>query len=135
MEYKNQAKMLFKRLNAEESRCSVESGPYIFQYVFVNRMRQCTARCTKRCNHCRCSYMIEFGVCYLTVCDKTYPKRLAFSYLEELQKEFNEKFGHEVDTAARPYAFVKFGKTEAKRVEGQGRDGKRRTTDIQSCPR
>jgi len=30
--------------------------------------------------------------------------------LEELQKEFQEKYGNEIGTAARPYAFVKFGK-------------------------
>jgi vesicle transport protein SEC22 len=34
---------------------------------------------------------------------------LAFSYLEEIQKEFQEKYGNEVGTVARPYAFVKFG--------------------------
>jgi hypothetical protein len=54
------------------------------------------------------SYLIEFGVCYLTLCEKSYPKKLAFTYLEELQKEFHEKYGQEVGTVARPYAFVKF---------------------------
>jgi hypothetical protein len=34
------------------------------------------------------SYMIEAGVCYLTLCDKTFSKRNAFSCLEEIQKEF-----------------------------------------------
>jgi vesicle transport protein SEC22 len=52
--------------------------------------------------------LIEFGVCYLTLCEKSYPKKLAFTYLEELQKEFHEKYGQEVGTVARPYAFVKF---------------------------
>jgi vesicle transport protein SEC22 len=49
------------------------------------------------------------GVCYLTLCEKAYPKKLAFAYLEELQKEFWGEFGNEVGTAARPYAFIKFG--------------------------
>ena len=33
--YKNQAKQLFKQLsaNVEDSRCSVETGPYVFQCV------------------------------------------------------------------------------------------------------
>ncbi len=56
------------------------------------------------------SYLIEYDVCYLTLCEKTYPKKLAFSYLEELQKEFQEKHGAEVQTAARPYALIKFGR-------------------------
>ena len=56
-----------------------------------------------------CSYLIELGVCYLVLCDRAYPKKLAFSFLEELQKEFWNEFGNEVGTAARPYAFIKFG--------------------------
>ncbi|KAJ3299978.1 SNAP receptor [Borealophlyctis nickersoniae] len=84
-EYKNQAKQLFKRLgNESDQRCSIETGPYVF------------------------NYLIEFGVCYLCLCDRSYPKKLAFAYLEELQKEFQEKYGTEVGTVARPYAFVKF---------------------------
>ena len=35
--------------------------------------------------------------------------RLAFNYLEELLKEFNSKFRDEVESASRPYAFIKFG--------------------------
>ncbi|KAJ3393117.1 SNAP receptor [Entophlyctis sp. JEL0112] len=54
------------------------------------------------------SYLIEFGVCYLTLCDRSYPKKLAFAYLEEIQTEFHEKYGNEVASVARPYAFVKF---------------------------
>ena len=54
------------------------------------------------------SYTIEFGVCYLCLCDRSYPKKLAFAYLDELQKEFNGLYGNEVGTVARPYAFVKF---------------------------
>ncbi len=48
------------------------------------------------------------GVCYLALCDKSYPKKLAFSYLEEIQQEFQASHGHEIGTVARPYACVKF---------------------------
>ncbi len=34
------------------------------------------------------SYMIDKGICYLTLTDKGYPKRLAFLFLEEISKEF-----------------------------------------------
>jgi vesicle transport protein SEC22 len=84
-EYKTQAKQIFKKLvNESDSRCSIESKALIFHYL------------------------IEFGVCYLVLCDKSYPKKLAFSYLEEIQKEFHAKYGNEITTVARPYAFVKF---------------------------
>lgn len=57
------------------------------------------------------SYIIEGSVCYLCICEHSYPRKLAFSYLEELAKEFNMSYGNEVDKPGlRPYAFVKFGK-------------------------
>ncbi|CDS08532.1 Putative Vesicle transporter SEC22 [Lichtheimia ramosa] len=85
-EYKAQAKTIFKRLNAHsEPRCSIESGAYVFHYI------------------------IDGNACYLCICDKSYPRKLAFSYLEELVKEFNMSYGSEVDKPGlRPYAFVKF---------------------------
>ena len=85
--YKQQAKQLCKQMSNQSmsaSRMSVESGPYVFHYL------------------------VERGVVFLTVCDKQYPKRLAFGFLEELQREFDKQFGDQTETAARPYAFVKF---------------------------
>jgi vesicle transport protein SEC22 len=32
--------------------------------------------------------MIDNGICYLTLTEKTYPKRLAFLFLEEICKDF-----------------------------------------------
>ncbi|CEP18707.1 hypothetical protein [Parasitella parasitica] len=85
-EYKGQAKTIFKRLNINsEPRCSIESGKYVFHYI------------------------IEGSVCYLCICEQSYPRKLAFSYLEELAKEFNMSYGNEADKPGlRPYAFVKF---------------------------
>ncbi|KAK9138769.1 hypothetical protein Sjap_009363 [Stephania japonica] len=85
--YKQQAKALFKNLSighTEASRMSVETGPYVFHYI------------------------IEGRVCYLTLCDRSYPKKLAFLYLEDLKNEFERGYGDQVETAARPYAFIKF---------------------------
>ncbi|XP_024540394.1 25.3 kDa vesicle transport protein isoform X1 [Selaginella moellendorffii] len=85
--YKQQAKSLFKRLSHgqnQPSRMSVETGPYFFHYL------------------------IEGRVCYLTLCDRSYPKKLAFQYLEELQREFERLNHSQIETVARPYAFVKF---------------------------
>ncbi|KAJ1625834.1 R-SNARE [Pavlovales sp. CCMP2436] len=83
--YKNQAKRIFKQLtNSSPGRLSIETGSEIFHYL------------------------IEGGVCYLVLTERAYPKRLAFNYLEELQKEFNLLYATEVDSATRPYAFIKF---------------------------
>ncbi|KAA3479229.1 25.3 kDa vesicle transport protein-like [Gossypium australe] len=85
--YKHQVKALFKNLSKghnEASRMSVETGPYVFQYPCPGR------------------------VCYLTMCDRSYPKKLAFQYLEDLKNEFERVNGAQIETAARPYAFIKF---------------------------
>ncbi|KAJ8619191.1 hypothetical protein MRB53_015377 [Persea americana] len=85
--YKQQAKAVFKNLSKghnEASRMSIETGPYVFHYI------------------------IEGRVCYLTMCDRSYPKKLAFQYLEDLKNEFERVNGNQIETAARPYAFIKF---------------------------
>ncbi|CAI9114465.1 OLC1v1015194C3 [Oldenlandia corymbosa var. corymbosa] len=85
--YKKQAKALFTNLsrgNTGDSRMSIETDPYVFHYI------------------------IERKVCYLTMCDRSYPKKLAFQYLEDLKNEFERVNGSQIETAARPYAFIKF---------------------------
>ena len=58
---------------------------------------------------CLCSYLIVDNVVYLTIAEKSYPRKLAFSYLDELSKEFANSYGSKVDAVRKPYAFVGFG--------------------------
>lgn len=84
-EYQNQAKMLFKKLNDQSfSKSTIETGPYNFHYL------------------------IENGVCYLVLTEKSFSKRLAFSFLEDLQNEFNSQYGSRVNSVNRPYSFIEF---------------------------
>jgi vesicle transport protein SEC22 len=46
---------------------------------------------------------------YLVLCEKPYPKKLAFSFLEELTKEFEVLHGDEIGKASQPYQFITFG--------------------------
>ncbi|RYH08361.1 hypothetical protein EON65_40985 [archaeon] len=70
-----------------------------------------------------CSYMIDNGICYLTLTEKSYPKRLAFLFLEEISRDFEgdlraehgENWLRVVETVGRQYAFIKFGKILAHR--------------------
>lgn len=55
------------------------------------------------------SYLIADNVTYLVITDKSYPRKLAFSYLDEISKEFQVSYGAKVDTVRKPYAFVGFG--------------------------
>jgi Regulated-SNARE-like domain len=55
------------------------------------------------------SYLIADNVVYLVIADKSYPRKLAFSYLDELSKEFLTSYGSKVEAVRKPYAFVGFG--------------------------
>jgi len=84
-EYKGHAKKILKTLSGTSpSRCTIEAGPYYFHYI------------------------IEQGVVYLTLAEKGYPRRLAFQFMEELQRDFWKAHGHEVQQFSRPYAAVQF---------------------------
>ena len=54
-------------------------------------------------------YLNNSGVCYFTLAEKGYPKKLAYQYLEELFREFTSLYHSEIESVARPYAFIKFG--------------------------
>lgn len=45
----------------------------------------------------------------MCICDSSYPRKLAFSYLDELSKEFQGSYGEKIDSASRSYAFMGFG--------------------------
>merc|ERR1719482_2687249 len=93
---KNQAKQMLKKLNSMPPRLSVEGvGDFIFHYI------------TKE------------GVCYLALFDKGYPKNLAFAFLEDIHKLFQEDLKREfgsgsvdyrshIETIEKPYYFIKF---------------------------
>ena len=93
--YKQQAKQILKQLNPRSpAKCSIDSGDFSFHYL------------------------LEQSVCYLTLSSKSYPKRLAFLYLDELHQGFyaelyqtyGDQWQHQLDIIARPYAFITFDK-------------------------
>ncbi|CAK4074818.1 unnamed protein product [Aphanomyces euteiches] len=98
--YKQQGKQIMKKLNQRSpAKCSIDSGAYAFHYL------------------------IEDGICYLTLSDRQYPKRLAFLYLDDIHRAFVDELARDhgdswrdtVTTVARPYAFIKFDKVIQKK--------------------
>uniref|UniRef100_A0A3P9K557 SEC22 homolog B, vesicle trafficking protein n=1 Tax=Oryzias latipes TaxID=8090 RepID=A0A3P9K557_ORYLA len=83
-QYQSQAKQLFRKLNEQSPMTRNE------YWCFPS------------------SYCIEKGVCYLVLCEASFPKKLAFAYLEDLQAEFHEQHGKKVPTVSRPYSFIEF---------------------------
>ncbi|KAD5961233.1 hypothetical protein E3N88_12706 [Mikania micrantha] len=58
-------------------------------------------------HHCF-NYMVRNGICFITLCDVSYPRKLAFHYLQDLQKEFDKIDPEQVNKITKPYSFVKF---------------------------
>ncbi|XP_071948192.1 vesicle-trafficking protein SEC22b-like [Antedon mediterranea] len=84
-EYQKQAKLLFSKMNqSSPPKLSIATEPYIFHYI------------------------IQDGVCFLALCEKSFKMNLAFQYLEDIQQEFASKYGRRVATVSRPYPFIEF---------------------------
>lgn len=57
------------------------------------------------------SFTTEIGVCFLMICELNLAAVLAFSFLDDLKKEFTTQYTKgAVDKAIRPYSFIAFGK-------------------------
>uniref|UniRef100_A0A914RHD5 Uncharacterized protein n=1 Tax=Parascaris equorum TaxID=6256 RepID=A0A914RHD5_PAREQ len=56
-----------------------------------------------------CSYVIKGDVCTLCLCEKNFPRKSAFAYLEDVTNEFNSQHGGRIDQVTRPYHFIEFG--------------------------
>ncbi|XP_041848783.1 vesicle-trafficking protein SEC22b-A [Melanotaenia boesemani] len=84
-QYQSQAKQLCRKLNGQSpDRCTLEAGAMNFHYVIAR------------------------GVCYLSLCEASFPKKMAFAYLEDLHNEFYDQYGRRVPTVTRPYSFIEF---------------------------
>jgi vesicle transport protein SEC22 len=57
-----------------------------------------------------CSYLIQDSVVFLCICDQSYPRKLAFTYLADLASEFTTTYPSQqyLSAVCRPYAFVEF---------------------------
>lgn len=86
-EQKGHVKALVRKVNSNSApRASIESGEYTIHYLLTSD-----------------------GIIYVCICDKSYPAKLAFSYLDEISKEFSNSYGSEFHKPGiRPFAFVKF---------------------------
>uniref|UniRef100_A0A0G4I3T2 Vesicle-trafficking protein SEC22b n=1 Tax=Chromera velia CCMP2878 TaxID=1169474 RepID=A0A0G4I3T2_9ALVE len=98
-QYKNQAKQILKKMDRAPPRGAIETTNATFYYL------------------------VEDGVCYMTLCQKNFPKKLSFAYLEDLHRAFLEELKKEfgtssnvdyrshIDTIEKPYYFIKFDRT------------------------
>ncbi|KAK3685028.1 Longin-like domain-containing protein [Podospora appendiculata] len=86
-EVKSQIKLILRRLSRNsEPQASIESGAYTLHYLIAS------------------------DVVYLTITDKSYPRKLAFTYLSDLAAEFATTYpaAQLLSPTLRPYAFMEF---------------------------
>lgn len=86
-EVKNKVKLVLRRLNRNsEPQASIESGSYTYHYL------------------------VENDLCFICICERSYPRKLAFTYLSDLASEFTTTYptSSYLSPSCRPYAFVEF---------------------------
>ncbi|KAF2736854.1 transport protein-like protein sec22 [Polyplosphaeria fusca] len=86
-EVKGKVKLIQRRLNRNsESQASIESGGYTYHYL------------------------IQDDLVFLCICDRSYPRKLAFTYLSDIASEFTTTYSPQqyLQPGIRPYAFVEF---------------------------
>jgi vesicle transport protein SEC22 len=105
-------KLVQRRLNRNsEPQASIESGSYTYQYVMSMLPIWITSStCDPPWLTTRTSYLISGDLCFLCICDRSYPRKLAFTYLSDLSSEFTQTYQPQqyLSPSCRPYAFVEF---------------------------
>lgn len=87
-EIKSQVKLILRRLNRNsEPQASIESGSSFTLH-----------------------YQIADDIVYLCICERSYPRKLAFTYLSDLSTEFANMYPPQQlrSPTLRPYAFMEF---------------------------
>ncbi|XP_072469880.1 vesicle-trafficking protein SEC22a isoform X2 [Notamacropus eugenii] len=73
------------------------------------KLGQLPDRCTLKTGQYNINFISSLGVSYMMLCTENYPNVLAFSFLDELQKEFISTYNMmKTNTAVRPYCFIEF---------------------------
>ncbi|KAM4862311.1 vesicle-trafficking protein SEC22a isoform X2 [Urocitellus parryii] len=77
--------------------------------MLSRKLAQLPDRCTLKTGHYNINFISSLGVSYMMLCTENYPNVLAFSFLDELQKEFITTYNMmKTNTAVRPYCFIEF---------------------------
>lgn len=86
-EIKSQIKLILRRLNRNsESQASIESGDHTINYLIAD------------------------DIVYFCITERSYPRKLAFTYLSDLAAEFSTTYpaSQLLSPTLRPYAFMEF---------------------------
>lgn len=91
----------------EQDRGVQESKKYL--KTLSKKLSQLPDRCTLKTGQYNINFTSSLGVGYMMVCMESYPSVLAFSFLDELQREFIVSSDTKrISSAVRPYSFIEF---------------------------
>lgn len=77
--------------------------------VLSRKARQFPNRCVMEVGRFKILFTTESGVCFLLISESSFAVVLAFSFLDELKREFTNKYTRgAIDKAIRPYSFIEF---------------------------
>ncbi|XP_017901228.1 PREDICTED: vesicle-trafficking protein SEC22a isoform X3 [Capra hircus] len=77
--------------------------------MLSRKLAQLPDRCALKTGRYNINFISSMGVSYMMLCTENYPNVLAFSFLDELQKEFITTYNMmKTNTAVRPYCFIEF---------------------------
>ncbi len=113
-EPKSNAKMIIRKLNRNsEPQASIEAGKYTLQCAFPLQscaMISLVVQSKLFANFIQSSYLLQDSICFLTICESSYPRKLAFTYLSDLAHEFTTTHNSTqyLSSSCRPYAFMEF---------------------------
>lgn len=98
-EYKQQAKLLLRRITPTSApTCTIDSGLSYSLHYLISPPPNAAGN------------LNNTSVVFLTIAQRSYPRKLAFAYLDELAREFVTNYGGQISQRnLRPYAFVGFG--------------------------
>ncbi|MCJ1307535.1 SNAP receptor [Agyrium rufum] len=107
---KSDAKAITRKLNRNsEPQASIEDGKYTIQWVPLIPGPEADVF-QKDAKEPGVPYLISNQICFLTICEKSYPRKLAFTYLSDLSTEFTTTYPlQQIHSGTlRPYAFAEF---------------------------
>ncbi|KFA77740.1 hypothetical protein S40288_00479 [Stachybotrys chartarum IBT 40288] len=102
--------MLCASVDDEQSEKALTEVKGQVRQVLRKLSKTAEAQASIDCGAYTLHYLIDNDVVFLCICERSYPRKLAFTYLADLAREFNTTHSPQQvhNPSLRPYAFMEF---------------------------
>ncbi|KAL8739826.1 MAG: hypothetical protein Q9190_007411 [Brigantiaea leucoxantha] len=102
--------MLAASVDDEQSETELSAPKSNAKLIIRKLSRNSEPQATIEADKYTIHYLISDSICFLAICDRSYPRKLAFTYLSDLATEFTTTYqsSQYLSPSCRPYAFVEF---------------------------